>query len=69
MTEPSASEYSRFKNTNNLSMEAMKEIFSLIKENFITPLVVGQRVLALHPKTKTLNTASLLTNNVESYHA
>jgi len=31
--------------------------------------MVGQRVLAIHPKTRELRTASLLTTDIRSYHA
>ncbi len=31
--------------------------------------MVGQRVLAIHPKTRELRTASLLTSDVRQYHA
>ena len=41
----------------------------MIKEYHIAPLVVSQRVLAVHPKTKELRTASLLTTDAYSYHA
>jgi hypothetical protein len=41
----------------------------MIKEYQIAPLVVSQRVLAIHPKTKELHTASLLTTDVSQYHA
>lgn len=49
--------------------ERVKEVLQMIKEYQIAPLVVGQRVLAIHPKTKELRTASLLTTDVLSYHA
>ena len=49
--------------------EKVKEVLQIIKEYQIAPLVVGQRVLAIHPKTKELRTASLLTTDVRSYHA
>ena len=41
----------------------------MIKEYHIAPLVVSQRVLAIHPKTHELRTASLLTTDVYTYHA
>lgn len=49
--------------------DKLKEVLLMIKEYQIAPLVVGQRVLAIHPKTKELRTASLLTTDVQSYHA
>lgn len=47
----------------------VKEVLMMVKEYKIAPLIVGQRVLALHPKTRELRTASLLTSDVKSYHA
>jgi hypothetical protein len=49
--------------------ERVKDVLSMIKEFQIAPLVVGQRVLAIHPKTKELRTASLLTTDVCQFHA
>ncbi|CDW86505.1 protein always early 2-like [Stylonychia lemnae] len=49
--------------------ERVKEVLQIIKVYQIAPLVVGQRVLALHPKVNELRTASLLTTDVQSYHA
>lgn len=49
--------------------DRIKEVLQIIKEFQIAPLVVGQRVLALHPKTRELRTASLLTTDVHSFHA
>ena len=47
----------------------VQQIMRLIKELNIQPLTVGQRVLAIHPKTKGLRTGSLLTTDIRSYHA
>ena len=47
----------------------LKDVLQMIKDYQIAPLVVGQRVLAIHPKTRELHTASLLTTDVQSYHA
>mmetsp|Transcript_39565 Transcript_39565/g.38082 ORF Transcript_39565/g.38082 Transcript_39565/m.38082 type:complete len:247 (+) Transcript_39565:79-819(+) len=49
--------------------ERVKDVCLMIKEYQIAPLIVGQRVLALHPKTKELRTASLLTADVHQFHA
>ena len=49
--------------------EKVKEVLNMIKLYQIAPLVVSQRVLAIHPKTKELRTASILTTDVQSYHA
>jgi len=49
--------------------DRVKDVLSKIKEYQIAPLMVSQRVLAIHPKTKELRTASLLTTDVSQYHA
>jgi len=41
----------------------------MIKEFQISPLTVSQRVLAVHPKTKELRTAQLLTCDARQFHA
>ena len=51
------------------SEDKVKDVLQIIKEYQIAPLVVGQRVLAIHPRTRLLHTASLLTADVLSYHA
>ena len=49
--------------------ESLNEVCGTIGEFQITPLVVGQRVLAVHPKTKELRTAQLLTSDIQQFHA
>ncbi len=49
--------------------EDIYSVLMIIKEHQIAPLVVSQRVLAVHPKTKNLHTASLLTSDVQQFHA
>mmetsp|Transcript_32335 Transcript_32335/g.23878 ORF Transcript_32335/g.23878 Transcript_32335/m.23878 type:complete len:121 (+) Transcript_32335:1258-1620(+) len=49
--------------------DRVKDVLLMIKEYQIAPLIVGQRVLAVHPKTRELRTASLLTADVQQFHA
>lgn len=49
--------------------DKLKDVLQMIKQFKIAPLVVGQRILAIHPKNKELRTASLLTTDVQSFHA
>ena len=44
------------------------QMLRIIRDLNIQPLTVGQRVLAIHPKTKDLRTGSLLTTDIRSYH-
>jgi hypothetical protein len=46
-----------------------REVASIIKDNQVAPLMVGQRVLAIHPKTRELRSATLLTSDIQTYHA
>lgn len=48
--------------------DKVREVMNIIREYQLQPLVVKQRVLAIHPKTKELRTASLLTADGSSYH-
>ena len=57
------------RNTTFTNEALVREVASIIKTNQVAPLMVGQRVLAIHPKTRELRSATLLTSDVETYHA
>ena len=46
----------------------IQQVLSLFKKYQISPLIVGQRVLAIHPKTKELRTSQLLTTDGSKFH-
>lgn len=62
-------EASLFMIDSRFSENDVKCVLKIVKEFQIAPLVVGQRVLALHPKYQELRTATLLTSDVSAYHA
>ena len=53
-----------FDQKNLLQNPKIQQIMRVIKDLNIQPLTVGQRVLAIHPKTKELRTGSLLTTDI-----
>lgn len=53
-----------FDQKNLLHNPKIQQIMRVIKDLNIQPLTVGQRVLAIHPKTKELRTGSLLTTDI-----